>query len=503
MTSPVNLLNDILSNLQKASSDTAFFIDGKSYSYATLSNRTAAIYRHLATRDDSTIGIYAANDLETYASILAVLFSGKTYVILHPAYPQDRNLKIARLGALKTVLSASAGFGDYLAEAGITLITTPSLVEGNAAQITHTAPAESNAYIIFTSGSTGEPKGVPISRGNLNAFYDAYRQIGWKLNASDRMLQMFELTFDVSVVSTLYPLTFGASIYTIGHNEVKYLKVFELLEDHQLTFAAVAPSVLQLISPFFSEIQLPALKYLVVTAEASQVELLQQFRPSIPNAEIYNLYGPTEATIYCTYYCIPHIDDSSRIKQHNGMVAIGKPFAGTHTLIVDEQGCPQPHGTQGEMWVSGPQVMQGYFNAPEKTAEAITVAADGKRYYKTGDLCIMDADEDIIYCGRKDYQVKIQGFRIELSEIEYTAKHFFTPSPNVVVIPIVKAGICSELHMAVEVASCDRDALYAYLAEKLPHYMLPKQIHCLAPFPTSASNKIDRKQITQYINNQL
>ena len=116
------------------------------------------------------------------------------------------------------------------------------------------------------------------------------------------MLQMFELTFDVSIVSFLYPLTLGACIYTVSPEGVKYINVIETLEKYDLTFAAVAPSLLQLLRPYFPEIHLPALRYLVVTAEASDAELLDAFRKCVPNASFINLYGPTEGTIYCTAY---------------------------------------------------------------------------------------------------------------------------------------------------------------------------------------------------------
>ena len=498
MVSNSDVLADILSAIKQYSHHNAFVIEDKTYTYEDLGKKVANIYNCISALENNAIGIVAENDIETYASILAVLFSDKTYVILHPSYPCDRNLKIATLAGLKTVLCSDNTECDYLSRNGINILS--SRIENNAVvdSILYTANGSSNAYVIFTSGSTGEPKGVPISRDNLNAFYKAYHQIGWKLDANDRMLQMFELTFDVSVVSTLYPLAIGACIYPVGYKDVKYLKVFDLLEQYELTFAAVAPSVLQLISPYFDEIRLPSLKYLVVTAEASQVELLSRFKNSIPNAEIYNLYGPTEATIYCTYY---HTPVEGNCKQHNGMVAIGKPFMNTQVLIVNEDGAEVPRGTLGEMWVSGPQVMKGYFNDSQKSAEALVKDNNGNMFYKTGDLCIMDADEDIIYCGRKDYQVKIQGFRIELSEIEFNAKQYFDPIPNIVVIPVLSAGICSELHMVIEVETCDTTALHKYLSQKLPHYMLPKKIHCIGQFPTTASNKIDRKQISQLINN--
>lgn len=497
-----NIIKDILVSLQTSGEDRAFFIDNNAYSYKQLGDCVSNIYQRILHIPDSNIGVVAEDSIETYASIIAALFSGKSYVILHPMHPEDRNIKIAQSARLKYVISKSGNqICSSLLRNGLSIITSDDEPDSqfSVADIELKGEGSDNAYIIFTSGSTGEPKGVPISRDNLNAFYEAYHNIGWNLDKSDRMLQMFELTFDVSVVSTLYPLAIGASVYTVGSEGVKYLKIFELLEEHKLTFAAVAPSVLQLFSPYFDQISLPSLKYLVVTAEASHVELLDRFKPVIPNAQIYNLYGPTEATIYCTYY---HVKDTLRCKQHNGMVAIGNPFHHTDILITDEQGNSLPSGTMGEMWVSGLQVMNGYLNNDAQTAAAFATIDNQKQYYKTGDLCIRDQDGDIIYCGRKDYQVKIQGFRIELSEIEYTAKQFLVNKFNAVVIPMISEGVCSELHLAIESIECQDAPLLKYLSDRLPYYMIPKKVHYFEQFPTSSSNKVDRKQITSLIKNK-
>lgn len=500
-TSPrKDITNDILSAMQRYPENEAFIIDDKHYTYAQLGKITASVAHSLSEIEDERIGIIAENRIETYAAILAVLASGKTYVILHPAYPEERNLKIAGLAGLHTLLCTShvkrPAFGTDL----FRVINTDKLSGKAPSELSrlqfYPPEEERNAYIIFTSGSTGEPKGVPITRANLNTFYQAYDSLNWNLDEHDRMLQMFELTFDVSVVSLLYPLTLGASVYTVGHQDVKHFKVFELLEKYELTFATVTPSLLQLLSPYFDEISLPALKYLGVSAEASQTELLERFRKSAPNAEFVNLYGPTEATIYCTCYRIPA---SGTCKHYNGMVAIGKPFPGIRVIIVDEEGNGLPQGETGELWVSGRQVMKGYLDDPEKSASALIHRPDGQIYYRTGDLCILDNDGDIIYCGRKDYQVKIQGFRIELSEIEYTAQSFFKTPCNVAALPLICDGICNELHLAVETTECDQNTLIEYLKEKLPQYMLPKQIHCIPQFPVTNSNKTDRKKIAELI----
>lgn len=389
-----DLIGDIVKAFKKYAGNQALVINDRAYTYEQLSAKVHQIVVLMADREEKVIGIVAEDRLETYASILAVLISGKTYVILHPAYPKQRNLKIAETAGLHLVLYAdnqallnlgNGDKGDNIqkrpnqgdkdsgnilqdsknpeskdlgskapedegSESGdFEFMQTSALQPADASSSSpfngaHEFPTKTdekeNAYIIFTSGSTGEPKGVPISRKNLNAFYRAYGQLGWDLNEQDRMLQMFELTFDVSVVSFLYPLTLGACIYTVSPEGVKYINVIDILEKYRLTFAAVAPSLLQLLLPYFPEIQLPELKHLVVTAEASDIELLSAFRKCAPNARFMNLYGPTEGTIYCTAYPIP----ATACKHHHGMAAIGKPFDGIDTLIMDEEGKPLPAG---------------------------------------------------------------------------------------------------------------------------------------------------------------
>lgn len=487
------IIADICNAFKKYADNNAFVIDDKVYTYSQLEQSVFGIATLISEREDKVIGILSENKLETYASILAILLTGKTYVVLHPAYPAERNENIARQAGIDIILH-SQDMHSFNISASLEPICTTRLQCDESPVVTEMEDS-TVAYIIFTSGSTGAPKGVPITHHNLNAFYQAYCRLGWDLDERDRMLQMFELTFDVSVVSFLYPLTFGACIYTVSPEGIKYLNTIEVMEKYELTFAAVAPSLLQLVSPYFAEIRLPKLKYLIVTAEASGTKLLTDFRQCASNATFVNLYGPTESTIYCTAYIIPE----TSCKHHNGMAAIGKPFDGISIFFMNDNGNPVDIGEQGELWVSGEQVMNGYWNAPEKSETCLVKGKDGKVYYKTGDLCRIDEEGDIIYCGRKDYQVKVQGFRVELSEIEYVAKQYFEGKHNVVVLPEYPEGKGCELHLVVEDTQFDEKALNDYIGYKLPQYMIPKYIHGMTYFPLNNSNKIDRKKIQELI----
>ena len=474
----------------------ALVLDDRTYTYQELFGLAGSICETLRNLKEDIIGITAENCIETYASILAVMFSVKTYVMLHPDYPAERNCRIARQSGIGLLLYSGENGNILPADISAKRVSLSSRRSALPSGIVlYEVDPDVPAYIIFTSGSTGEPKGVPISRRNLNAFYQAYRALGWKLDENDRMLQMFELTFNVSVVSFLYPLTLGACVYAVPQKGMKYLNVLDLMERHRLTFAAVAPSVLRLSRPYFGEISFPDLRYLIVTAEATDVNLLDEFRPCIPNATVINLYGPTEATIYCTSYVIP----AEGAKRHNGMAAIGRPFQGMDYVIASPSGKRLPIGEIGELWIAGPQLMSGYWCAPEKTAESFVTDSSGKLYYRTGDLCLADSDGDIIYCGRKDTQVKIQGFRIELGEIEHHVKAFYKHTCNALVLPVYTSGGNCELHLVIEKDAENTEELERYMLSHVPSYMLPRHIHFIPCFPQNNSNKIDRNQLLKNI----
>lgn len=248
------MIKDIVRAYRNYPDHVAFVIDETSYTYKEVFARVQGIIPFVQDSPGDIIGIIAEDCIETYASILAVLLSGKTYVILHPNYPDSRNRTIVESTGMKQVLYGHESGTQQGLPNEIKCISTLELRDEDREYSAweQVQDKNKNAYIIFTSGSTGVPKGVPISRKNLNAFYAAYHQLGWQLGPADRMLQMFELTFDVSVVSTLYPLTLGASVYTVGTSKLKYMRVYELMEDEELTFVPMPPSLLQFLSPILT-----------------------------------------------------------------------------------------------------------------------------------------------------------------------------------------------------------------------------------------------------------
>jgi non-ribosomal peptide synthetase component F len=289
----------------------------------------------------------------------------------------------------------------------------------------------------------------------------------------------------------LVPLIKGACTYTVPNDQIKYSYVIGLLEDHQLTFGAMPPSMIRYLRPYFDEINIPSMRYNILTAEASPIDLIAEWSNCIPNADIFDFYGPTETTIYCTYN---KFNRGGNNKQLNGMMSIGKPMQGLNTIIADENLHPLKANNTGELCISGDQLTPGYWKNPEKNIESFfEIENKGvvTRFYKTGDSCYYDKDGDIMLVGRLDYQVKIQGYRIELGEIEYHTREFLK-GQNAIAISFTNQIGITEIALFIEGAFTDVPKLIEYLSNKMPYYMVPTKIKAEIFFPLNLSGKVDR-----------
>lgn len=488
------VLKPLLNSLASYKAENAFCIGDKFFSYEDLAHKVSAIRSELKKNQlkSPTIGLVVNDDIETYASIIAIWLEGLAYVPLHPQQPIDRIEEIISQAKIQLTLDSGSHFN-----LSTEVIKTAQLVFSQLDLNPRDVASDSLAYILFTSGSTGKPKGVPITRKNVGSFMKAFWATGISLDHSDRCLQCFDLTFDVSVQSFLAPLTRGACTYTIPHDQIKYSYVFGLLEDHKLTFGSMAPSMVRFLRPYFGEIMAPSMRYNILTAEASPIDLIQEWSTCIPNAEIFNFYGPTEATIYCTFYKYER-----STKQLNGLLSIGKPMEGVTVVIIDEQGKLLPKNEKGELCVSGDQLTSGYWENPEKNQEVffeMNIENKAQRFYKTGDLCFMDDDGDIMYSGRLDFQVKIQGYRVELGEIEYHSRQYLN-GKNAVAIAITNTVGNAEIVLFVEGQSGSDGKILSYLKEKVPSYMIPAKVIVKTEFPINTNGKVDRKVLKQSLN---
>ena len=492
------LLWEIINHCTDNASRNAFCIDEELYTYQQFGQCISKIRSQLTSThySNTKVGLVINDDLETYASIIALWLEGDCYVPLHPNWPLERCLDICEQVELDLILDSS----EETRYENVRVVNTSSLqYENDCLMPKEGVPDEELAYILFTSGSTGKPKGVMMMRKNVASFMDSFWKTGIKITEEDRCLQCFDLTFDVSVQGYLVPLAKGACCYTVPHGQIKYIYASGLIEDHQLTFGAMAPSMLRYLKPYFDEIDATSLKTCILTAEACPLNLMEDWYNCATNTELYDFYGPTECTVYCTCYKLTKGGDNKTL---NGIISIGKPLANYTALIIDESGNECAVGEKGELCIAGDQVTKGYWKNEEKNASSFfnrEINGVNMRFYHTGDLCYMDADGDIMYSGRLDHQAKIQGFRVEMGEIEWHAREFMGEKDVVCMAFDNKEGI-TEIAMFIESEQFNPDELIAYMRTKMPSYMIPTRLHFVPVFPLNANDKTDKVKLKEMID---
>ena len=491
------ILFPILNSIERFSSRNAFCINEEHYTYAQLGQSISKVRTALQLRSyqNTNVGLVINDDLDTYASIIALWLEGDCYVPLHPNWPLERCLDICEQVELDLVLDSS----EKSRYENIQVLNTSKFEYS----VDYLEPKQSVsddelAYILFTSGSTGKPKGVMMTRKNVAAFMDSFWQTGIEITEEDRCLQCFDLTFDVSVQGYLVPLTKGACCYTVPHGQIKYIYASGLIEDHQLTFGTMAPSMLRYLKPYFEEIDATSLKSCILTAEACPLNLMEDWYKCATNVELYDFYGPTECSVYCTYYKLTKGGDNKTL---NGIISIGKPMANCVGIIFDETGKECAVGEKGELCIAGDQVTKGYWKNEEKNASSFfykIVNGKNLRFYHTGDLCYKDGDGDIMYSGRLDHQAKIQGFRVEMGEIEYHAREFLGDI-NVVCMAFENKEALTEIAMFMETEEFSPEEMIAYMRTKMPSYMIPTRLFYVPKFPLNANDKTDKVKLKEMI----
>lgn len=489
------IITPFLNSALKHPKEIAFCINEEYYTYTHFIQRIAAIAKSLEDNSEVSIGLITNDDIDTYASIFAIWLIGKMYVPINLSSPSERNQNVIDQVGINTILDSTKvkelNSDDF--ETSITLLKSYSLNSDFDDQL---------AYIFFTSGSTGTPKGVMISKNNVASFIEAFEAMGYDINETDRCLQMFELTFDLSVMSFLVPLLKGACVYTIPKDKVKYGYVFDLMDEKELTVALMVPSILNYLHPYFDEINCPKMKYSLFCGEALHEQIVQEWSNCLPNARIDNVYGPTENTIFCTNYTFKR---NSANDSHNGILSIGKPMLNNLTVIFNDENRPAAINETGELCLAGTQLTSGYFMNKQLNKEfffSTSYNGNKTQFYRTGDLCLLKDDGNIAYVGRKDFQVKVQGFRIELSEIEFHAKKATTITTEQTLIALAVKNNAKNYEVALIFESEEFEISFVkeYISLKLPSYMIPTQYYFTKPFPLNVNGKIDRKSIAKKLN---
>ena len=471
--------------------DSIATLDGNSQlTYAQLdkkSDHVAAWLNSKGVGRGDLVGLCCDRNADTPAMLVGIMKSGAGYVPLDPEYPVDRLEYMVEDSAAKHIIANSAQL--HLVERFETPTTIierdwdqiAKCTQSTSATSKPTDPQSDVAYVIYTSGSTGKPKGVVVQhRAAVNFLLSMAECPGF--TTEDRILATTTLSFDISVFEIFLPLIIGGSVAVIDRQTARDTKALvEAMETFEVTFMQATPAMWRMIleADFDGK---PSLKF-VTAGEPLPRDLISPILERC--GEFWNLYGPTETTVYST---------ASQVTTDEGRILIVVPIANTQVYVVDENDQLCDAETEGELLIGGDGVTLGYLNRPELSAEKF-IKWNGTQVYRTGDLATLTEDSQIFHLGRIDNQIKFNGHRIELGEIDAA----MAMQPGVRQAATVRredrpgdVRLVGYL-LAEENQKPDIPAIRESIAAKLPEYMVPNIITIVDEFKYTPSGKLDRK----------
>jgi len=483
-------------------------------SYAALEGRSNRVARHLralGVGPEVRVGLLLSRSPAMVAGLLGVLKAGGAYVPLDPAYPEERLAFMAADSGAAVVLTEGDRAGRVAARLSASAVRWlrldadwPRIAQRPASAVSPVGSPDNAAYAIYTSGSTGRPKGVVVTHRSVAVYARVYRaRLG--LDARERVLQFASLSFDVAVEEILPTLLMGARLVLAAADELATLHGLAAVIAREAVTTVELPTALWHEWVFALERagdRPPrCLRWVLTGTEAVLPERVAAWRRM--GSPLVHVYGLTEATVNSTFSVIAPVgreEAAAGAPDAAGPVPIGRPLAGTRIAVLDGALHEVPIGVTGEVCIGGTAVARGYLGRPGETASRFVPdprGAAGERLYRTGDLGRYLADGDLVFLGRRDRQVKVRGFRVELGEVETVLRSL----PGVRDAVVVARGYASGEQRLIgyvvgetgqPLAPPAIAELKRQLAARLPSHMVPSYLVALPALPLTANGKLDR-----------
>ncbi|UNK44557.1 non-ribosomal peptide synthetase [Arthrobacter sulfonylureivorans] len=477
--------------------------DEREWTYSELNARANRIARALLARDlraEDIVAVVAERDLEWMAAVIGVFKAGGAYLPIEPHFPADRIARTLTRAGCHVVLT-EGGSTATLDEAldGMPSVTKLLFEDVEAEGHADDDPGvevrpDQLAYVYFTSGSTGEPKGAMCEHdGMVNHLYAKIEDLG--ITPGDVVAQSAPQCFDISLWQLVSALLVGGRTHIVGQDRILDVERFiDTVERGAVAVFQVVPSYLDAVVAYLGgkPRALPHLRCVSATGEALKRELVRRWFDVMPDVKLVNAYGLTETS-----------DDTNHevmsAAPAGGSVPLGPPIPNVRIHILDERQRLVPLGAPGEIAFSGVCVGRGYINDPERTEQAYSTDpyVDGARLYRAGDYGRWSPDGKLEYLGRRDNQVKISGFRIEIGDIENALLRV----PGVRDGAVVVGEGAGQSKFLVAFYSGNRslevDEIRNELAARVPGYMVPSAYRWQESLPLTGNGKIDRKVLTR------
>jgi amino acid adenylation domain-containing protein/thioester reductase-like protein len=490
-------IHDLFKEQAKRTPDAvAVQFENQSLTYRELDRRAdqlASVLTDQGVKPGTLVGLLVKRSLDMLIGLFGVLKAGGAYLPLDPSFPSGRLTFMLEDSSAKILLTQSSLFSE-LPESNAHVICIDEIDSSSEPpnSMAVTVKADDLAYVIYTSGSTGKPKGVQIHhRAVVNFLCSLHENLG--INASDALLAITTLSFDIAVLELILPLTVGARV-VIASSEVAGdgALLAQALTDAQATLMQATPASWRLLLEAGWQGK-DDLKILC-GGESLTNDLAEQLRSR--GSQLWNLYGPTETTIWSTVYQVT----SEPIRGLSNTIPIGRPIANTQIYVLDSNLKPVPIGVIGDLYIGGDGVSRGYLNRPELTAERFIPSPfeASSVIYKTGDLARYLSDGNLEFFGRSDQQVKVRGFRIETGEVEAAmAEHPSVRQAAVLAWSERSSDAALVAYVVPGEGQNEPEAgqLREFLRLKLPEYMVPSIFVNLKALPLTPNGKVDRKAL--------
>jgi L-proline---[L-prolyl-carrier protein] ligase len=514
------LIHHLLSEAAARSPDhEAVRCRGRSLTYgelATAAGGVAAALVDAGVRRGDRVGIHLSKSVEMVAAVYGVMMAGAAYVPLDPRAPFARLGAIAGDCDLAALVSSTSRASALLAamerpnmrvavlvpedgsssdEPPIPTIPFEEAAAGGAPPDVRSIDADL-AYILYTSGSTGVPKGVMLShRHALNFVRWCASEL--VVGPDDLLSNHAPLHFDLSVFDLYLAALSGATVVPVPE-ELTYLgaELGSFVAREGITVWYSVPSALILMTRALrSPEELTSLRTVVFAGEVYPTPQLRRLRAVVPHAELWNLYGPTETNV-CTYFRV------DALPEDHVSIPIGRACGNTEVFALTEDGRVADVGEEGELYVRGTAVMDGYWGHPRLSADVLMPDPRGEprqSVYRTGDLVRLRDDGDYEFLGRRDHQIKSRGYRIELGDIEAAlgADPMLAESAAVAV-PHPDWGTAVVAWVVPRNGSVvDERTVRGHAAKLLPRYMVPSRVEVLDALPRTSTGKVDRQRLLE------
>lgn len=451
-------------------------------------------------KTNAPILIYGNKETDIITVMIAALKTGRAYSPIDVTYPPERVYKIANITDTELVFNFSRTelTGNFLVsdQEKINQICCSKCEEISK---NTWVKDDDICYILFTSGSTGEPKGVQISKKNIECFASYFKN-DCKISGGRIVLNQPPYSFDLSVINPYVCLAMGMTLYSIDKDMIENPKeMFDYFRKSNISLWVSTPSFLNfcISNECFDRNMFPNLKKFVFNGEILPKNLVKIIFEKFPDATVINAYGPTECTVGITSCAI-----TKNMLEDEKSLPVGKISPNMSYKIIDESGNSVKEGEPGELIIIGDSVSAGYYKDSEKTKKSFFVNSEKKRCYRTGDL-VFKSGEYFYFIARKDFQIKLNGFRIELDDIANNLNKIEFVN-NSVVMPVYKDERVSCLIAFVTLKRKMEESDFKVgikikkeLKNLVPSYMVPKKIKILDSFPLNTNGKIDRKRLME------